>query len=127
MTEREMTELAERFLQTWTDQDVDAVLGVYTEDVSYVDPNTRGAVEGSDAMRRYLTKLFANWTMTWHLRELHPFASGNGCSVLWHATFRRVDGETTVEADGMDHVEIVDGRIKRNEVYFDRAIFASLM
>jgi hypothetical protein len=49
------TEQAERPLEAWNTQDVDRVLSCYTDDVRYRDPNTRGDVEGSDAMGRYLT------------------------------------------------------------------------
>ena len=69
MEKKELTSLAEHVLARWTAQDVDAVLACYTDDVVYRDPNTRGAVEGKAAMRRYLTKLFAKWTMTWAVRE----------------------------------------------------------
>jgi ketosteroid isomerase-like protein len=53
--------LVKRFMDAWTSQDVDRVLDCYTDDVRYHDPNTRGDVTGRDAMRRYLTRLFADW------------------------------------------------------------------
>ena len=54
--EREtMLGLADEFLGAWTAQDVDRVLDCYTDDLLYSDPNTRGAVRGREAMRRYLT------------------------------------------------------------------------
>ncbi|MCZ7584723.1 MAG: nuclear transport factor 2 family protein [Deltaproteobacteria bacterium] len=65
MDEREMTQWATEFLDAWNTQDVERVLDCYTDDVTYVDPNTKGPVLGRDAMRRYLTKLFAAWTMRW--------------------------------------------------------------
>ncbi len=52
-----MLRLAENFLGSWNTQDVEKVVSCYTEDLVYVDPNTRGPVEGADAMRRYLGKL----------------------------------------------------------------------
>jgi hypothetical protein len=78
-------------------------------------------------MGRYLTKLFSRWVMTWSLREAHLHEGGASCSVLWHATFRRAEGEKTVEADGMDLVVVAtDDRIQHNEVYFDRAVLTGL-
>ncbi|UCD56033.1 MAG: nuclear transport factor 2 family protein [Candidatus Hydrogenedentota bacterium] len=127
MDEARMYELAEEFLAAWNSQDVGRVVAVYTDDAAYVDPNTRGAVKGAEALRRYLSKLFATWKMHWTLREAYLLDGRNGCAVLWHATFQKTEGGTTVEADGMDLVVVRDDRIERNEVYFDRAVLAPLM
>lgn len=127
MDDKSMRALVEKFLAAWNAQDVEAVAACYTEDVHYVDPNTRGAVEGQDALRRYLKKLFASWTMAWAEREGFTLKSADGAAFLWHATFRRPGGDTVVEADGMDLVILRDGRIARNEVYFDRAVLAPLI
>ncbi|MEW6369224.1 MAG: nuclear transport factor 2 family protein [Acidobacteriota bacterium] len=125
--EADLVRVAERFLAAWNSQDVEAVVACYSAGVTYRDPNTRGEVIGADAMRRYLRKLFAAWQMHWTLKEVHAFADGTGAAVLWHASFRMTGQEQSVEAEGMDLV-IMDGdRIKRNEVYFDRAALAPLM
>lgn len=122
-----MLSLADRILTTWSTQDVERVVSCYTDDVDYRDPNTRGSVRGGDALRRYLTRLFAAWTMHWSLREAHLFNDGAGCCVLWHATFQRPGGEITIGIDGMDLVEVRGDRIARNEVCFDRAQLAPLL
>lgn len=127
MDEDMIMEHAEKFLGAWNTQVVEAVLGCYTEDVFYTDPNTRGAINGHEPLGRYLKKLFDNWTMTWALREAHPLEDGFGYAALWHATFKKPDGDKIVEADGMDLVIVRGDRISRNEVYFDRAALASLM
>jgi ketosteroid isomerase-like protein len=119
--------LVTRFLEAWNSQDVERVLDCYTDDVRYRDPSTRGEVAGRDAMRRYLTRLFAGWRMTWAKREVYDFAVHDGVAFLWHATFRRsgTDGPV-VEIDGMD-LAVLDGdRVARNEVYFDRVPLAAL-
>jgi len=126
MTDEQLHELADRFLAAWTSQEVDRVLEIYSPELVYVDPNTRGAVEGRDGMRRYLNKLFAAWTMTWTLREAYPDGSGDNVAVLWHATFQRAEGGPLVEADGMDLVVVRDGLILRNEVYFDRTVLSGV-
>jgi ketosteroid isomerase-like protein len=126
-TASQLTKMAERLFDGWNRQDVEAVVACYTEDLVYLDPNTRGAVRGAEAMRRYLGKLFGRWEMHWSLRELFPLADADGAAALWHASFRKPGGEQTVEADGMDLVLLDDDRVKRNEVYFDRAVLAPLM
>jgi nuclear transport factor 2 (NTF2) superfamily protein len=125
--EKTMLRLAEGTLNDWNTQEPDRVLSRYTEDLIYRDPNTRGEVKGAEAMRRYLRKLFGAWKMHWSLREAHLLEDRNGCAVLWHATFRKPEGDKTVEIDGMDFVEMDGDRIRRNEVYFDRAALAPLL
>ena len=126
-TQEELKELAVRILAAWNDQDPEKVVAMYTDDVTYRDPNTRGAVEGADAMRRYLSKLFSGWEMHWELREDPlPHADGNGVTALWRASFRLPDGDRTVEAEGMDLVTLEGDRIRHNEVWFDRAVLAPL-
>jgi ketosteroid isomerase-like protein len=113
--------LVKRFMDAWTSQDVDRVLDCYTDDVRYHDPNTRGDVTGRDAMRRYLTRLFADWQMTWAAREMFDLAGQDGVALLWRATFRRAGQDGVIEIDGMDLALLRGDRVARNEVYFDRA------
>lgn len=127
MTPQELDRLTTRFLDAWNDHDVDRVLECYTPDLRYRDPNTRGYVEGRDPMRRYLTKLFAGWRMSWARREAFALEGDDGVAFLWRATFRRPDGEGIVEIDGMDLAVVRDGRLARNDVYFDRALLAPLV
>jgi hypothetical protein len=119
-------ELAERLLQAWNTQEVNRVVDCYTADVRYRDPNTRGFVEGTDAMRRYLTKLFDRWQMHWTMREVYPLRDDEGAAVLWRARFRPKDKDTEVEIDGMDLALAQGDRLSRNDVYFDRAVLDAI-
>ncbi|MCZ7528737.1 MAG: nuclear transport factor 2 family protein [Acidimicrobiia bacterium] len=119
--------LADEFLGAWNTQEVDAVLDCYTPDVRYRDPNTRGHVEGAEALGRYLAKLFAGWRMRWRKRELYALAE-DGAAVLWTATLAPHGREDeAVEVDGMDLVLLEGDRIARNDVYFDRAALAGFL
>lgn len=113
-------ELTEKILDAWNSQDVERTVACYTEDCVYVDPNTRGAVEGREALRRYLTKLFERWKMHWSLREFFPFGVEDGGAFLWHASLTPAAGGSTAEIDGMDLAVLRGDRLARNEVYFDR-------
>jgi ketosteroid isomerase-like protein len=117
-----LLKLAESFLGAWNTQDVEKVVATYTPDVQYRDPNTKGFVEGSDTMRKYLAKLFTGWEMKWVLTELYPFGKVDGAAILWHAKLKRSGKDKTVEVNGMDLVLIEGTLIKRNDVYFDRAV-----
>jgi len=116
----EAVRLSDAILSAWNEQDVETVLSCYTEDCVYLDPNTRGPVVGREALRRYLTKLFARWRMTWSRREVFLLADGDGTAFLWHAKLTPAAGGKTAEVDGMDLALVRDGRLSRNEVYFDR-------
>ena len=116
----EAVRLSDAILSAWNEQDVETVLSCYTEDCVYLDPNTRGPVVGREALRRYLTKLFARWRMTWSRREVFLLADGDGTAFLWHAKLTPAAGGRTAEVDGMDLALVRDGRLSRNEVYFDR-------
>lgn len=124
---QDLEPLISRFLDAWNSQDVERVVACYTEDVCYRDPNTRGHVEGRDALRRYLRKLFAEWQMTWASREVFELAGEGGAAFLWHATFRRPGGDQVIEADGMDLAVLRGDLLARNEVYFDRSGLAPLL
>jgi ketosteroid isomerase-like protein len=123
----ELHAISKPLIEAWNDQDVERVVACYTDDLIYVDPNTRGAVEGPDAFSHYLTKLFSRWQMHWSVKETFPLADTDGAAGLWRASFRVPGGKENVEVDGMDLVLIEGGQLKRNEVYFDRAALAPLM
>ena len=127
MDKNQLIKMSEKILEAWNTQDVESVVGCYTADVLYRDPNTKGNVNGGAAMRRYLTKLFAAWKMHWALREVYPFGDTEGGAFLWHASIAKPDGGDAVEVDGMDLVLLEGGLIRRNDVYFDRAVLAPLL
>jgi ketosteroid isomerase-like protein len=126
MNRERAIELAERLLEAWNTQEVKRVVDCYTDDVRYRDPNTRGFVEGADAMRRYLTRLFDRWQMHWTLREAYPLRDEEGAAVLWRARFRPKGQDAEVEIDGMDLALVEGDRLSRNDVYFDRAALRRL-
>jgi ketosteroid isomerase-like protein len=119
--------LARHVLDAWNTHDVERVIACYTPDLVYRDPGTRGEVRGADAFRRYLTRLFASWRMHWSVKEVLPLADTDGSAVLWRATLAPRGIETSVEIEGMDLALLEGERLKRNEVYFDRAALASLL
>lgn len=122
MDVQEARRLTEAILSAWNSQDVEKVVSCYTEDCIYLDPNTRGPVEGREALRRYLSRLFQRWKMHWSLREFFLFEDGEGGAFLWHAQLTPASGGKTAEIDGMDLAVLRGDRLCRNEVYFDRMV-----
>ena len=127
MTGTNHEKIARQVLDAWNTHDVERVVACYTPDLVYRDPGTRGDVRGADAFRRYLTKLFASWRMHWSAREVFPLEGTNGAAILWRATLTPAGGGGSVEIEGMDIAWIEGERLKRNEVYFDRAALAPLL
>src|SRR5262245_18820956 len=127
MSSTDHERVARQILEAWNTHDVERVVACYTPDLVYRDPGTRGEVRGADAFRRYLTRMFASWRMHWSAREIFPLAASNGTAVLWRATLTPVGSDTTVEVEGMDLAMLEGERLKRNEVYFDRAALLPLL
>lgn len=126
MQDQRIQALAERFLSAWNSQEIERVVACYTEDLIYRDPNTRGEVQGADAMRRYLKKLFSSWVVFWSLREAYPLSGRDGVVALWRASFRRKDAAEAVDVDGMELLLFQGDLVARNEIHFDRAALTSL-
>jgi ketosteroid isomerase-like protein len=126
MKQPSLDERGERIRAAWNSQEVDRVLETYADDFRYVDPDTRGAIEDRDGLRRYLTKLFAAIRAHTDVREVHQLAGSEGVLVLWSATVRRADGPEEVELNGVDVIHFSGERIASHEIYFDRAALAPL-
>jgi ketosteroid isomerase-like protein len=123
----ELKEIENPLVAAWNAHDVEAVVACYTDDLTYIDPNTHGPVEGADGMRRYLTKLFDRWQMHWTVKQVFALADLDGSSALWRASLTSRATGKTVEVEGMDLVLIEGDRVKRNEVYYDRAALAPVL
>ena len=121
--------IADHVLSTWSTQDVERVLDCYTDDLVYLDPNTRGPVVGRDAMRAYLAKLYSRWTMTWERDgdEIFPLEGTDGVAIRWVGTLAPAGESRSVDVGGIDLVILEGDLIARNEVYFDRSPLAALM
>jgi hypothetical protein len=127
MTRTDLDRVAREVLEAWNTQQVDRVVACYTPDLVYRDPNTRGAVLGADAFARYLAKLFATWRMHWAPREVFPLAGADGAAFSWRARLTLVGTDAGADVEGIDLAILEGDRLKRNEVYFDRAVLAPLL
>jgi len=108
---------AERWLPAWTGNQPERLAAFYSEDTFYCDPVIPEGVRGRAALTTYFRKLLArNPAWVWTHRGSMPMA--DGFANLWHASIPV--GGRTVEVDGLCTVQLRDGLIYRNEVYFDR-------
>jgi hypothetical protein len=117
MTTTEAFDFCSRWLPLWTDNRPEVLIEMYTEDALYRDPARPQGVEGRAALLDYFRKLLArNPDWVWTADEVYPIEGG--FTLRWKATIPA--GSQVVETTGLDLVFVDDGRISRNEVYFDR-------
>jgi hypothetical protein len=108
---------AEIWLPAWSGNRPEHLVSFYTDDVYYADPAIPAGVRGRQALLSYFTKLLSrnpNWV--WTHRGSIPMQ--DGFLNKWHASIPA--GSAAVEIDGVCTVQIRDGRIYSNEVFFDR-------
>lgn len=108
---------ADVWLPAWTGNDPDRLVGFYTEDCFYSDPQIPAGVRGRAALRAYfVTLLGQNPAWIWTHSGSTPL--DNGFLNRWHASIPV--GARTIECDGVCVVQIRGGLIYSNEVFFDR-------
>lgn len=106
------------WLASWTGNQPEKLLSFYAEDAYYSDPAKREGLRGHEQIAPYFKKLLAfNPAWTWRALEIIPNSSG--FTLKWEATIP-AQGQDITET-GLDIVEIKEGKITRNEVYFDRS------
>lgn len=115
-------EAAKRFcdawLPAWTGNQPDRLIEFYADDAFYSDPARPAGLRGRADLLAYFRKLLArNPDWVWRLKE--AISTESGFVAKWVARVP-VDKETR-EVEGVDIVEIIGGKIARNEVFFDRS------
>ena len=104
-----------RWLQAWSDKDVERLLTFYTEDCRLLDPARPGGVSGHAELRPYLTELFASLPATRYDPE-EVWATRNGYCGRWYCVLG--DDPTAPPAMRGFDLCVMDGdRIALNEVY----------
>ena len=109
---------AERWLPAWTGNRPGILISFYTDDAFYTDPAVPSGVRGRDAVLAHFRALLArNPTWVWTHRRGVPLL--DGFLNHWHASVPVKD--ETIEIDGVCSVQLRDGKIYANEVFFDRS------
>ena len=113
----EARRFAEEWLPAWTGNRPERLVSFYTDDVFYCDPAIPLGVRGRPALLAYFTKLLARYpAWVWTHRGSIPLE--DGFLNLWHASIPV--GERRLELDGACTVQLREGRIYSNQVFFDR-------
>jgi len=118
LTVQEARAFAQKWLPAWSGNNPGLLAGFYSDDAFYLDPAIPGGIKGKPALLAYFRKLLGynpNWVWT----QLEAIPLEGGFLNKWRATIPV--GAKTVDVAGVCLVQLDDGgKIRRNEVYFDR-------
>jgi hypothetical protein len=118
-------EFAAAWLPAWTGNDPERLAGFYAEDAFYLDPGVPEGVRGQAALLQYFRKLLG-YNPNWVWRQLEAIPLTDGFLNKWHATIPV--GPAVLEVIGVCLVQLnAAGKIRRNEVYFDRSAWLELI
>jgi len=124
MDHNQAKKLCDSWLPAWTGgkDSVERLLTYYAERAFYLDPANPEGLTGRVELRRYFEKLLRrNPDWYWEAEEIIP--TERGFTLKWKAGIP--SGADMITVKGLDIVEVVDGLISRNEVYFDRSLLVT--
>ena len=118
MTKEKAREFASRWLPAWTGNEPEKLAAFYSDDAFYLDPAVPGGIRGKDNLLAYFRKLLAQ-NPEWVWTQIEAIPMEGGFLNKWLA--RIPIGDKIIESIGVCFVQFDDGgKIRRNEVYFDR-------
>ncbi len=118
MNEKEIMDFCSLWLAAWTGNTPEKLIDFYTEDAFYLDPAKPEGLKGRERILAYFKKLLAA-NPTWKWEAVEVFPTEKGFVGKWKATIPV--GSKVIIEHGMDIVEIENGKVIRNEVYFNLA------
>jgi len=119
MKKEEAKEFASRWLPAWTGNNPQALANYYSDDCFYLDPGIPKGVNGKDELIVYFKALLSD-NPHWVWTQIEVIPMEGGFLNKWLAEIPV--GEKVIKSIGVCFVQFNDqGKIKRNEVYFDRS------
>ncbi len=123
MNPEEAREFASRWLPAWTGNDPEKLAGFYSDDCFYLDPGIPYGVKGKAELLLYFKKLLSQ-NPDWIWTQIEPIPMEGGFLNKWLAKIPV--GQKVIECVGVCFVQFdSQGKIRRNEVYFDRSALIS--
>ena len=111
----ELVGFNDRWLKAWSDKDVERLLGFYATDCRYVDNQVPQGIVGHDALRGYLTGLFAA-TPPMRYDPEEVWLTNDGFCGRWYCVMGE-DPKAPPALRGFDLVVMRGEVIALNEVY----------
>lgn len=110
---------AEEWLPAWSGNRPDFLASFYSDDVFYLDPGVPAGVSGKGALLAHFNKLLA-YNPHWVWSQIEAIPMEDGFLNKWRA--RIPVGARELNIVGVCLVQLnSEGKIRRNEVYFDRS------
>jgi hypothetical protein len=117
-TAAQARQFAEKWLPAWSGNNPELLASFYAEDAFYLDPGIPGGVKGKANLLTYFRNLLAN-NPEWVWSQIEGIPLEDGFLNKWLAKIPV--GSVTLEIVGVCLVQVDNaGKIRRNEVYFDR-------
>ncbi len=119
MKKEEAQEFASKWLPAWTGNEPEKLADYYSDDCCYLDPAIPGGVNGKNELIAYFSKLLSQ-NPDWVWTQIEAIPMEGGLLNIWLAKISV--GNKVLECIGVCFVPFnAQGKIKRNEVYFDRS------
>ena len=119
MNQEEAREFASRWLPAWTGNNPEKLADFYSDDCFYLDPGVPSGVNGKAELLLYFKKLLSQ-NPDWIWTQIEPIPMEGGFLNKWLAKIPV--GKKVIECIGVCFVQFdSQGKIRRNEVYFDRS------
>ncbi|MGN6380677.1 MAG: nuclear transport factor 2 family protein [Gaiellales bacterium] len=110
-------ELCIRYRDAFFARDVDAIMALVTPDFVFENVTGGERVEGIDAARRHIAAIHLRWPDL-RFEEHDGIHAGEHHAIAeWTARATHPDTGRAIEWDGIDLIQVRDGRICRNAVY----------
>lgn len=115
----EARQFALSWLPAWTGNDPERLVRFYADDAYYLDPGVPDGINGKPALLAYFSRLLA-YNPHWVWTQVEGIPMEDGFLNKWHATIPV--GDKSLSITGVCLVQLdAQGKIRRNEVYFDRS------
>lgn len=119
LTASEARAFADEWLPAWSGNNPELLASFYSDDAFYLDPAIPSGVRGKPALLAYFHKLLG-YNPKWVWSHLEGIPLEDGFLNKWRAMIPV--GSKALEVVGVCLVQFdAAGKIRRNEVYFDRS------
>jgi hypothetical protein len=119
LTASEARAFADKWLPAWSGNNPELLASFYSDDAFYLDPALPSGVRGKAALLAYFQRLLG-YNPNWVWSHIEGIPLEDGFLNKWRAMIPV--GSKTLEVFGVCLVQLdASGKIRRNEVYFDRS------
>jgi hypothetical protein len=118
-TSADARQFAEQWLPAWSGNRPELLAGFYSEDAFYLDPGVPAGITGKAELLAHFRKLLG-YNPNWVWSQVEAIPMEDGFLNKWRALIPVGAGQLDIV--GVCLVQLnAQGRIRRNEVYFDRS------